>query len=309
MFTLARCIGGAVMRANIREIFTSATTVGCVIVLGAAATAIAGTLLWIPYTRKRVADRIEQRAAAVAEAAKFETLYWDEYDALLASTAATATTATAVTEYSPQGDAVTMVYLPDRIAFGYYTDRKNGISYPQLETVARKYLVDNAQRDTAKQAYADRRSKTATATATTQDSDVVDLGLEPNNTATAAATPAAATPAAAAAAATSGTASSTGGGIFAMFRRYNRKPASASTAPNASADKAEEAPLEYTRFVYLGSMHDYEIKNKNKRSSESSSSSSSSASDSTSDCDAAIDYAEFKRLKFENGIRSGERLK
>jgi len=171
MFTLtgmvARCIGGAAMRANIREIFTSATTIGCVFALGAAATVIAGTLLWIPYTRKRIADRIEQREAAVAEAAKFETLYWDEYDALLAATttaatAATTATANPVTDQSPQGDSVTMVYLPDRSAFGYYTNRKNSISYPQLETVARKYLVDNAHRDAAKQAYADRRSKTAT---------------------------------------------------------------------------------------------------------------------------------------------------
>ena len=299
MFTLtgmvARCIGGAAMRANIREIFTSATTVGCIIVLGAAATAIAGTLLWIPYTRKRIADRIEQREAAVAEAAKFETLYWDEYDALLAATttAATATataaaTANPVTDQSPQGDAVTMVYLPDRTAFGYYTNRKNSISYPQLETVARKYLIDNAHRDAAKKAYADRRSKTKTATQATQatqatpDTDIVDLGLESK---TVAATTATATAAAAATAA-----ASTGGGIFAMFRRYNRKPASAS----ASTDKADEAPLEYTRFVYLGSMHDYENKNNNKRTSESS---SSSASESASDCDAAIDYAEYKRLK------------
>ena len=281
------------MRANIREIFTSATTVGCIIVLGAAATAIAGTLLWIPYTRKRIADRSERHAAAVAEAAKFETLYWDEYDALLAATttaaAATAATANPVTDQSPQGDSVTMVYLPDRTAFGYYTNRKNSISYPQLETVARKYLVDNAHRDAAKQAYADRRSKTATpattattATTATPDTDVVDLGSESK---TVAATTATATAAAAAATAA---AASTGGGIFAMFRRYNRKPASAS----ASTDKADEAPLEYTRFVYLGSMHDYENKNNNKRTSESS-----SASESASDCDAAIVYAEYKRLK------------
>jgi hypothetical protein len=288
MFTLT----GVVAR-----FFTSATTVGCVIALGAAATVIAGTILWIPYSRKKIADRalrVEVRAAlqavAVAEAAKFETLYWDEYDALLTATAATAaaTTATAnpVTEYSPQGDAVTMVYLPDRSAFGYYTDRKSSISYPQLETVARKYLVDNAQSDVAKQAYADRRSKTAT----TQDSDVVDLGPESKTVSTPA-------PAPAPAPAPDTPAASGGGGIFAMFRRYNRKPASASASASALTDKAD-APLEYTRFVYLGSMHDYEIKNKNKRAhpSSSSSSSSSSASESTSDCDA-IDYAEFKRLK------------
>ena len=290
MFTLtgvvARCLGGAAMRANIREILTSATTVGCVIALGAAATVFAGTILWIPYTRKKMADRSEQCAAAVAEAAKavkFETLYWDEYDALLTAATTTATTENPVTEHSPQGDAVTMVYLPDRSAFGYYTDRKSSISYPQLETIARKYLVDNAQRDVAKRAYADRRSKTKTATTTATtaeslDTDVVDLGTESKDSNSVAS--------ASASAAGGG---GGGGGIFAMFRRYNRKPASAS----ASSDKADEAPLEYTRFVYLGSMHDYA--NKNKRAS--SASSASSASGSASDSDAAIDYADFKRLK------------
>ena len=291
MFTLT----GVVAR-----FFTSATTVGCVIALGTAATVIAGTILWIPYSRKKIADRasrLEVRAAlqavAVAEAAKFETLYWDEYDALLTAATATATaaaTSNPVTEYSPQGDAVTMVYLPDRSAFGYYTDRKSGISYPQLETVARKYLVDNAQSDVAKQAYADRRSKTKVATAPAiLDTDVVDLGTESKESKSVASVSASASASASAAGGGGG-----GGGIFAMFRRYNRKPTSAS----ASTDRADEAPLEFTRFVYLGSMHDYEIKNKNKRAhtSSSSSSSSSSASESTSDCDA-IDYAEFKRLK------------
>ena len=288
MFVMAAAnfIGGMITRASIREFVINATAVGCVVAVGAVITVIAGTILFIPINRKKIADRAARAEQRVAEAAKFETLYWDEYDALMVlTTPIRAATANPVTERSPQGDAVTMVYLPDRVAFGYYTNRKNGTSYPQLETVARKYLVDNAQRDVAKCAYADRRQSK---TAATHDNDIVDLGNlgnpgNPGNPGDSgdlgvveskSATDSTAPP-------------PTGGGIFAMFRRYNRKPAAASGSSGSA-----EAPLEYTRFVYLGSMHDYTA-------------SSSSASDSTASDSDAIDYAEFKRLKMAK-IKNGQ---
>jgi hypothetical protein len=273
--------------STLRESVCGATRAGCIVVLGAAATIFAGTVLWIPHIRKRSAERAAAAAAMSADAAaavKFETLYWDEYDRLLATaapaTATTATTATtaAVTERSPQGDVITMVYLSDRDAFGYYTDRKNGITYSQLETVARKYLVDHSQREIAVRAYADRRSKTAGKSPTTtsagaddgdNDSDVIDLGGGGSSSAKSATATDAAVK------------TETSGGIFAMFRRYNRKPAAVTVPASGSG----EAPLEYTRFVYLGPMHEF---NANTNAVESAS----------TDCDA-IDYAEFKRMKFK----------
>jgi hypothetical protein len=285
MFVMAAAnfIGGMITRASIREFVINATAVGCVVAVGAVITVIAGTILFIPINRKKIADRAARAEQRVAEAAKFETLYWDEYDAMMVlKTPIRAATANPVTERSPQGDAVTMVYLPDRVAFGYYTNRKNGTSYPQLETVARKYLVDNAQRDVAKCAYADRRQSN---TAAMHDNDIVDLG-NPGNTGNTG------NPGdlgvVESKSATDSSAPTTSGGIFAMFRRYNRKPAAASGSSGSTG-----APLEYTRFVYLGSMHDYDY-----------TASSSSASDSTASDYDAIDYAEFKRLKMakiENG--------
>ena len=150
-FLAAKFIGGI----TLHDFLTNVATVGCVVALGAAATMIASTLIAIPYNRKKMADRAARVEQRVAEAVKFEARYWAEYDELMRLTPRptdaelpSATLAKPVTEYSMQGDKVTMVYLPDRIAFGYYTDRKNGISYPHLETIARKYLVDNARTPT-----------------------------------------------------------------------------------------------------------------------------------------------------------------
>lgn len=268
-FLAAKFIGGI----TLHDFLTNVATVGCVVALGAAATMIAGTLIAIPYSRKKMADRAARVEQRVAEAVKFETLYWAEYDVLMRPTDAElpcSTLAKPVTECSMHGDKVTMVYLPDRAAFGYYTDRKNGISYPHLETIARKYLVDNARWDIAKCAYADRRPKQPQPT----DNEVIVLGSSSSSSS------------ASAAAETGG-----GGGIFAMFRRYNRKPAAASAATSGSGggSGSGDPPLEYTRFVYLGSMHDF--------SDEATNSSELSTSTSASDGDSVVDYAEYKRLK------------
>ena len=126
---------------------------------------------------------------------------------------------------TPRGDVVTMTYAKDRAAFGYYTDRKDNLTYTQLETVARSFLVRNSLPDLAREAYADRRIRAT-------DPVVVVEAVAAHQ--------------APAPAAKSG--SGGGGGIFAMFRKYNRKP----------EDAPKNAPLEYTRFVYLGTMRDYD---------------------------------------------------
>ena len=277
-FLAAKFIGGI----TLHDFLTNVATVGCVVALGAAATMIASTLIAIPYNRKKMADRAARVEQRVAEAVKFETLYWAEYDELMRPTDAElpcSTLAKPVTECSMHGDKVTMVYLPDRAAFGYYTDRKNGISYPHLETIARKYLVDNARWDIAKRAYADRRPKQPQPT----DNEVIVLGSSSSGSSSSSSS--------ASAAAETGGGGGGGGGIFAMFRRYNRKPAAASAATSGSGggSGSGDPPLEYTRFVYLGSMHDF--------SDEATNSSELSTSTSTSDGDSVVDYAEYKRLK------------
>jgi hypothetical protein len=93
--------------------------------------------------------------------------------------------------------------------------------------VARSFLVHNSRPDLAREAYADRRIRASdpVAAMTTAAGDEVQA------------------PAPAPAKSVGGS-----GGIFAMFRKYNRKP----------EDPPKNEPLKYTRFVYMGTMRDYD---------------------------------------------------
>ena len=231
------------IRDSLGFTLSHAVTVGCVVAMGTAATLIAGTILWSSHSRKlsnKLGDRLlkreharKQQQDALRADIEFDALLWAEYDAMLllsapavALASGAASGAAPITLTTPRGDVVTMTYANDRSAFGYYTDRKDNVTYAQLETVARSFLVRNSRPDLAREAYADRRIRVP----------------DPVVVVTAAADEAPA-PAPAPAAAKSG-----GGGIFAMFRKYNRKP----------EDPPKNAPLEYTRFVYLGTMRDYD---------------------------------------------------
>jgi hypothetical protein len=221
------------IRDNLGFTLNHAVTVGCVVAMGTAATLIAGAVLWNSQSRNitnNLRDRIlkreyarKQKHDALRADIEFDALLWPEYDAMLLSAPAGAMAAGAsgaaapITLTTPRGDVVTMTYANDRAAFGYYTDRKDNVTYTQLETMARSFLVRNSRPDLAREAYADRRIR---------ETDPVVVVAAP-------------------AAAKSGDG---GGGIFAMFRKYNRKP----------ENLPKNAPLEYTRFVYLGTMRDYD---------------------------------------------------
>lgn len=153
---------------------------------------------------------------------------------------------------TPRGKLV-MTYVPGKTAFGYYSDRKDSLAYTHLETAARMFLVKNERPDLAALAYADRR-----VTATTAASAAAETTT---TTTTTIATTAAPAP------------ESASGGVFALFRKYNRKPA----APAACI----ESGVVDTHFVYLGTMHDYEE-------------ACAPKSPSTGEY-ANIDYAEFKK--------------
>lgn len=250
------------------RVLRNALTLGCVLI---AASAVAGTLLWIPYTRRRISDgaaRREKRMQQQTDEAAFDAMFWDEYDAMMVAT----TTATGsgaenadmdldpVTVSTPQGD-VSMTYVPGRGAFGYYTDRRGSVAYPHLETVARKFLLHHARPDLARLAYADRRLKGDEHVSAAAEAVVVDAIQV---------APVAPVP-------------TPSQSIFARLRSYNRKlgdDSSAAQAAQAAAIAAPPPPPEYTRFVWLGTLYDL-----------------AEASKSSPDYERVdYDYAEFKRL-------------
>jgi hypothetical protein len=257
------------------RVLRNALTLGCVLI---AASAVAGTLLWIPYTRRRISDgaaRREKRMQQQTDEAAFDAMFWDEYDAMMVAT----TTATGsgaenadmdldpVTVSTPQGD-VSMTYVPGRGAFGYYTDRRGSVAYPHLETVARKFLLHHTRPDLARLAYADRRLK----------------GVANEHVSAAAAAEAAAAAAVdAIQVAPVAPVPTPSQSIFARLRSYNRKlgdDSSAAQAAQAAAIAAPPPPPEYTRFVWLGTLYDL-----------------AEASKSSPDYERVdYDYAEFKRL-------------
>ena len=158
-----------------------------------------------------------------------------------------------------------ITYVPARSAFGYYTDRKDSIPYSHLETAARMFLVKNARPDLAKLAYADRRAAPVVAAPV-----VVASVVDPVADAVAVADT-----------------TTTSGGIFAMFKSYNRKPsatnnsttATGTSANAATATSADAAAATDTHFVYLGTMQDYKgTRDKSKRSPTSRGSGSGSGS-------------------------------
>lgn len=232
---------------QVRTAILGVFDVGRLALMLSATTLFAGTMLCIPLTRQRAAMRAEFKQCiseqAAADAA-FESVCLTEYDLMMASTAtatdAPLTALTPITVDTPRGKLV-MSYVPGKTAFGYYSDRKDSLAYTHLETAARMFLVKNERPDLAALAYADRRIKSTS----------VD--------------PPAPAPAPA-------PVPESGSGVFALFRKYNRKPPAPAALTECAAD---------THFIYLGTMHDYDE-------------ACAPKSPPTSEY-ANIDYAEFKK--------------
>ena len=256
-----RCV--SLYEPHIRAALSGVFDVGRLAVMVSATTLFAGTMLCIPLSRQRAAMRTEFKQCIsdqVAADAAFESVCLTEYDLMMASatdtTAATATATTnaqltPITVDTPRCKLV-MSYVPGKTAFGYYSDRKDSLSYTHLETAARMFLVKNERPDLAALAYADRRIKsTSTSTSTSVDAPVPAPVPAP-----------APVPV-----------PESSSGVFALFRKYNRKPAAASLAESGTG-------VIDTHFIYLGTMHDYE---------------EVCAPKSPSSEYANIDYAEFKK--------------
>jgi hypothetical protein len=197
--------------------------------------------------------------------AAFDSLFYKEYDTMMLSSSSSSTeepaSFSAVPVTTPRCELV-ITYVPARSAFGYYTDRKDSIPYSHLETAARMFLVKNARPDLAKLAYVDRRPSTNHSSAVPSS-----------------AVPSSAVPSAGVPDDIVSTPSTSSGGIFAMFKSYNRKPAAAassdSTTTSNSGAAATAAPATDTHFVYMGTMQDYKAtRDKSKRSPTSRSSGS-----------------------------------
>lgn len=281
-------IAGEFIIPTTPHFFRNVFAIGCALL---AVTAFAGTVLWIPYTRRQrrknddSAARREKRTQTQTDAAAFDAMFWDEYDAMMAAGAAGAAGATGaagvdaeymapVSVFTPLGD-VAMAYVPSRGAFGYYTDRRGSIAYTHLETVARKFLLHHARPDLAKLAYADRRLK----------GGVVEEGedaiLVPVHAPVAPVAPV--VPVVPVAPIQ---------GIFARLRSYNRKPTAATAdTGGGESSSAAAAPLEYTRFVWLGTLHDL---------------AEASTPPATTHERVDYDYAEFKRLRAATSVPASE---
>jgi hypothetical protein len=276
-------VGGAIIPTAaaphfIRNVFA----VGCALLL---ASAVAGTILSIPYTRRIMSDsavRREKRLQRHTDDAEFDDMFWDEYDSMMKTAGGAgggAENLVPVSVSTPRGDVV-MTYVPSRGAFGYYTDRRGSIAYTHLETVARKFLLHHARPDIAKRVYADRRLKKGGV-------GLVGPGgvgecCEGEDAILVPAPPAPVVPVVAPDPVVPAVQ-----GIFARLRSYNRKPAAASAAggdPDADGSSSTAMmaqPLEYTRFVWMGTLHDL-----------------AEASKPPADYERVdYDYAEFKRLR------------
>lgn len=205
-------------------------------------------------------------SGSVSDDTTFDSSFYEEYDTMMSTSTETVcepASFSAVPVTTPRCELV-ITYVPARSAFGYYTDRKDSIPYSHLETAARMFLVKNARPDLAKLAYVDRRRPSNNHSSAVPSSVV----------------PISAVPSAGVPDDIVSTPSTTGGGIFAMFKSYNRKPAAAAansdstTASNSGAD-ATVAPVTDTHFVYMGTMQDYKAtRDKSKRSPTSRSSGS-----------------------------------
>jgi hypothetical protein len=323
---MVRCYCPSPLVAWTTAVFNKLVAVHSLVLMGAASTVISGTLLCmfvsLPDSMRRFRHRYsglpglqsdsecsessESKATsthAAATDADFESLFYDEYDTMMAmaasdpsnySTPATnPTTApsgslSAIPVTTPRCELM-ITYVPARSAFGYYTDRKDAIPYTHLETAARMFLVKNARPDLARLAYVDRRKspqpQPQPASCDTAPAPATDAAL----------------PSPVQEAAESSNSSNSSGGIFAMFKSYNRKSSSSSSSGTAAPgakdkDKAgdgkpvEPSKVSDTHFVYLGTMQDY--KNTRKAPERCGSGGSSDETPYVN-----IKYSEFKKNK------------
>ena len=215
----------------------------------------------------------------------FDSLFYEEYDTMMSASSSSTETVcepasfSAVPVTTPRCELV-ITYVPARSAFGYYTDRKDSIPYSHLETAARMFLVKNARPDLAKLAYVDRRPSNSAVLSSAVP--IINAGVPDDIVSTPS---------------TSG-----GGGIFAMFKSYNRKPAAAASSAATSdstttsnSGAAAVAPATDTHFVYMGTMQDYKAtRDKSKRSPTSRSSGSGSSVGCEETPYVNVKYTEFK---------------
>jgi hypothetical protein len=297
-----------------------------VVVMGLASTAVSGCLLFAlvsPRTSTRstsedscVTESVEPSDSSAADDAKFESVFYEEYDTMMAlnsGSAVNVSTSTTGTTGSTGGTAVSggaigsessfsavnvttprcelvITYVPAKGAFGYYTDRKDSLPYTHLETAARIFLVKNARPDLAKLAYVDRRRKTNPST--------VDAVSDTGNT-TSSSTSASNSVLSAAPAPSEPPASGGGGGIFALFKSYNRKPVLEPSRESLSTDSksssAPAPPVTDTHFIYMGSMQDYKQLKRAAEPRTRGSGSSASGDDAPDTAYVNIKYADFKK--------------
>lgn len=283
-----------------------------VVVMGLASTAVSGCLLFAlvsPRTSgstsetSSISDSSEPSDSSAADDdAKFESVFYEEYDTMMAlnsgSTAnASVSTSTvsggaigsessfsAVNVTTPRCELV-ITYVPAKGAFGYYTDRKDSLPYTHLETAARIFLVKNARPDLAKLAYVDRRRKTNPSTV-----DAVSETGSTTSTSTSTSNPVLS-------AAPAPSESPTSGGIFALFKSYNRKPVlePSSSSSSSSTDSKTSSELTDTHFIYMGSMQDYKQLKRAAEPRTRGSGSSASGDDAPDTAYVNIKYADFKK--------------
>jgi hypothetical protein len=287
-----------------------------VVVMGLASTAVSGCLLFAlvsPRTSgthtsddSSISESVEPSEPSAADDAKFESVFYEEYDTMMAlnsgSTAnvsvSTSTTVSsgaigsessfsAVNVTTPRCELV-ITYVPAKGAFGYYTDRKDSLPYTHLETAARIFLVKNARPDLAKLAYVDRRRK---------NPSTVDAVSDTVSTASTSTSTSASNPVLIADPAPSESLAS--GGIFALFKSYNRKPvsepSSSSSSSSSTTDSKASSDLTDTHFIYMGSMQDYKQLKRAAEPRTRGSGSSASGDDATDTAYVNIKYTDFKK--------------
>ncbi len=293
-----------------------------VVVMGLASTAVSGCLLFAlvsPRTSSRstseessVTESVEPSDSSAADDdAKFESIFYEEYDTMMAlnsGSAVNVSTSTTGTTGSTGGTAVSggaigsessfsavnvttprcelvITYVPAKGAFGYYTDRKDSLPYTHLETAARIFLVKNARPDLAKLAYVDRRRKTNPSTVDA----VSDTGSTTSNSTSASNSVVSAAPAP--------SESPASGGIFALFKSYNRKPVlePSSSSSSSSTDSKTSSELTDTHFIYMGSMQDYKQLKRAAEPRTRGSGSSASGDDAPDTAYVNIKYTDFKK--------------
>jgi hypothetical protein len=323
---MVRCYCPSPLVAWTTAVFNKLVAVHSLVLMGAASTVISGTLLCmfvsLPDSMRRFRHRysglpgLQLQSDAESDSSsslsasntdvEFESLFYDEYDTMMAMaasdpsnppatnhpTTAPSGSLSAIPVTTPRCELV-ITYVPARSAFGYYTDRKDAIPYTHLETAARMFLVKNARPDLARLAYVDRRKSPQPQPQPQPQAASCDTAPAPATNA--------APPSPVQEAAESSNSSNSSGGIFAMFKSYNRKSSSSSSSSSGAAapdakDKdgdgkpSEPSKVSDTHFVYLGTMQDY--KNTRKAPERCGSGGSSDETPYVN-----IKYSEFKKIK------------